>query len=169
MSTNKLHNEAIAVANLIANYADIIGDDEDAKNDLIAGETSFNEAINAAAARVLTIDSMVEGLKEHKRKTDARLKRLQDQAEMIRAAIGSAVEQVEIVGKIETPVATISQTKVPPKAIIVDEAAIPSDYWIRQDPKLDRKLLLKDLKKEGAKIPGATLSNGGKTISIRSV
>jgi hypothetical protein len=53
-----------------------------------------------------------------------------------------------------------------PKAIILNEADIPSKFWKAQDPKLDRKAVLDALKAKEA-VAGAELSNGGETIQIR--
>ena len=41
-----------------------------------------------------------------------------------------------------------------------------ADFWVRQDPKLDKRALLAALR--DGPVAGAALSNGGSTVSIRS-
>ena len=48
----------------------------------------------------------------------------------------------------------------------MDETLIPANYWKLQEPKLDRKALLSDLKAEEV-IQGLGLSNGGQTIQFK--
>lgn len=160
-----MRREAEAAANLIANYRAALEDDAEAKSDLIEGETGLFEALSDAVARDAEIAALIEGLKEHKRAVDARIQRLSNQSEMIRSAVAVAMGQAEL-KRCETPVGTITIKALPPKAIAVDEAMIPSKYWVPQDPKLDKRSLLADLK-EGVDVPGAELSNGGETIQIR--
>jgi Siphovirus Gp157 len=50
--------------------------------------------------------------------------------------------------------------------LILDEAILPAKFWKAQDPKLDKKAVLDALKAK-EDVPGASLSNGGETISIR--
>jgi hypothetical protein len=51
----------------------------------------------------------------------------------------------------------------PPSVNIVDEKAIPADYWLPQEPKLD-KAGIRDMLKEGRPIPGAELVQ---TVGVR--
>ena len=50
--------------------------------------------------------------------------------------------------------------------MVTDEAAVPEPFWRPQPPKLDRRALAEALK-TGQSIPGATLSNGGTTLSLK--
>ena len=68
--------------------------------------------------------------------------------------------------KLELDIGTVSLTKVHPKAHILEEADIPADFWKPQPPKLDLKTLTAALK-EGVRVPGATLTNGSHTVTIR--
>jgi hypothetical protein len=159
-----LSREAEAARTLLLNIKDVIGDDETASADAIEGQTNLKEACEAAAQRLVDIESLSTAIEEQAERLAARRSRLQRQSESIRAALAAALGMAEQT-KIETAVATISLRSVPPKVIVTDEASIPPEYWKRGDPKLDRKSLLAALK-EG-EVPGATLSNGGQTIAIK--
>lgn len=145
--------------------ADVIGDDAELAADTVEGETNLQEVMRSALARVIALDAMTAGIKTTMDALADRKARLEKQREMIREGLSVAME-VASLKKLETPLATISLRAVPPKVEILDESAIPASYWKPQDPKLDRKAVL-DALKAREEVPGATLSNGGSTISIR--
>lgn len=159
-----LRAEALAAQALMANIADIIGDDEDAHNDAIKGETDLFEIVCDLVGRLATIDALCDGLSEHIEKASARKRRLEDQAEMIRTAIGAAMDQAGL-RKVEAPLATVSVRKVPPKVLVTEEADLPPSY-LKTKVEPDLKAIGEALK-DGTDVPGATLSNGSETISIR--
>lgn len=161
----EIRNEAEAVASLLANIRDVIADDDDAREDAIEGETNFKEAIAAAVSRVAEVEAFSEAIKAQSDKLRGRRDRLENQAELLRAAITSAMQTAEI-DKIELPSHTLTIKATPPKAVITDEAALPSKFFVTQEPKLSLKAV-GDALKAGETIPGATLSNGGSTLQIR--
>lgn len=161
-----LKAEALAAQALLANIADIIGDDADAHVDAIKGETDLFEIVCDLVGRLATIEALCDGLSEHIKKASARKKRLEDQAEMIRTAIGAAMDQAGL-RKIEAPLATVSVRKVPPKVLVTEEADLPAAY-LKTKVEPDLKVIGKALK-DGLAVPGATLSNGSETISISRV
>jgi hypothetical protein len=159
----QIQGEAARV--LLANIRDVIGDDEEMAVSAVEGETMLVEAISSAVDRVEDLDTYCESLDARIAELSVRRSRFEDQAARIKAAIHVALGQAEI-RKLELPQATISLRAVAPKAEITDEALLPSKFWKEQDPKLDKKAVLDALKAKET-VPGATLSNGGETISIR--
>lgn len=162
--SRKLDIEAEAAASLLANLRTALDEDETLKLDMLEGETGLLEAVDSALDRLQEIDSFADAIKARMDDLRARKERLTRQADMIRAALASAMEMAEV-KKLERPEATISVKAVPASAVVLDELEIPSDYWTPQPPKLDKRALL-DALKQGP-VAGATLSNGGTTISIR--
>lgn len=150
---------------LLANIRDVIGDDEDMRMTAVEGETGLLEAISEAVDRCEELKAHQEAIETRIKDLSERRDRFDGQAQRIKAAIQVAMMQAEL-RKIELPQATLSVRAVPPKAEITDEAAIPAKFWKPQDPKLDRKAVLDALKAK-EQVPGATLSNGGETISLR--
>ena len=75
--------------------------------------------------------------------------------------------------KHEMDIGTVSLRDAAPRLEIDDESAIPSQFWKRADPSLDRAGLLKALKdyEKGERanngIPGCHLEAGGKSLTIR--
>lgn len=159
-----LYTQTNAAKTLLAQYQTILGEDAEAKADLVEGQTSLNEAIEQAVARTVEIDALEASLKDVIGNAQKRLKRLQDQRELLRTGIATAME---IAGKkrVETAIATVSLRPVPPKVEITDETLVPTQFWRRADPALDRRAILEALKAK-QDVPGALLSNGGSAITV---
>lgn len=164
--SRELRNQGEAARNLLLNIRDVVGEDEDMIVTAIEGETDLKEAISAAVDRLNELNGHQESLDARIEALKTRRDRFEGQAERIKAAIHVAMGQAEL-RKLELPQATLGVRAVPPKAEIIDESMIPSKFWKASDPKLDRKAVLEALKAK-EDVPGAALSNGGETISIRS-
>lgn len=160
-----LKEEAEAARVLLANIRDIIADDEDAAATAVEGETNLIEAIAAAVEQVAADEAHAEAIAAVAKRYAERKSRLEARAERARAAIAVAMDMAGL-KKVELPQAVLTIKATPPKAIVTDEAAIPSRFWKPADPKLDKKAVL-DALKAGDKIDGAELSNGGTTLQIR--
>lgn len=160
-----LQRQTEAARLLLATYEDILGDDAEAKADAVEGETGLHEAIRTAAVRLSEIQVMQDGIDALAAKLDARKARLGAQAQFLRTAITVAMSVGEV-RKLELDIATLSLRAVAPAAEIVSEADIPSKFWKPSDPKLDKKAILAALK-DNQVVPGALLSNGGETVSVR--
>lgn len=160
-----LEIEAEAARGLLLNIRSVIGEDEEAAHDAIEGETNLLETISSAVDRLSEIEAHADAIKTRIDDLKARKERLTNQAEHIRTALVVAMGVAEI-KKLELPQATLSRRPTSPSVTIVSEADIPSRFWKPSDPKLDKKAVLDALKAEEA-VPGAALSNGGETISIR--
>lgn len=163
---HELHEQSKAAKVLVEQLRDLqADDDEDVVRDSIEGETDLHEAIEAAVKRLGDDLAAIEGLEAYTKKLDGRKARLKERVETTREAIANAMELARL-PKMETPFATIAQKKVAPKVIITEEADIPSDFFKPQPPKLDKRAVMDALKAKQV-VPGAQLSNGGTTISVR--
>ena len=58
-----LYRQTEAAKMVLAQYADILGDDAQAKADTVEGETNLKEAIEKALARVIEIDALEDSIK----------------------------------------------------------------------------------------------------------
>ena len=76
------------------------------------------------------------------------------------------MEEAEL-KKLMEPDFTVSLRPARAPLMIIDEAAIPGDYWKPQPAKLDRMGLISALS-GGRDIPGAVLGNPPLTISVRT-
>ena len=153
----KMKEEAAAAEALLANFSDILGEDADAKLTLVEGETDLFETVSRVLNRVIALNSLIDGLKAHAERVSDRKRRMEKQVDNLRTAIGVALAQAEI-DAMETPLGTISRKRLPTKAIVLEEADIPTEY-LKTKVEVDKRKLLAALK-DGAEVPGATLSNG---------
>ena len=163
---HKLHRQIGAAIALKHSLKETLGDDDEAIRDMIEGETDLHEMIERVVMSMDEDGMLVTGLAARIDELSERKRRIENRISSKRAM----VEQAMVIGEVETlerPTFTLSLRRVPPKAEVTDESLIPSSYWQPQPPKLDKKALLGALK-EGASVPGATLSNGGIALQIRT-
>lgn len=161
----KLQIETEAAKSVVGSLRDILADDDELKADTIEGETNLHEALVSALNRMAEIEAHADGIAAAIKRFKQRSDRLEAQAERIRAAITLALEMAEL-ARIELPIATISLRKTPPKVVITSEADIPSAFFKEPAPVLDKKAIL-DALKASILVPGAELSNGGMSITVR--
>lgn len=156
--------QANAAKILIENMAALLGQDDELIADTVEGETELIEVIDQAIKRVLFVEGLIDQIAAEQAKLADRKKRLVNQVAMIKTAVGAAMEDGSL-KKVEGASYTISSKAVPDRAIVLEEADLPSEYF-KKTVTVDKSKLLKALK-EGLDISGATLSNGGRTIQIR--
>lgn len=184
--------EAQAAVALKESLGQLAQDDETLLIDSIEGETEFFDVVDAFLAEIAEDDAMCDAIDAQVSALKARKERFAKRSETRR----SLIEQAWIVAelpKVQRPLATIFLSNRAPKVIVETESDIPPKYWKEADPVLDKKLLADDLKArrdaleaipqepgeardkaladfaaEFPEIPGATLSNGTQSLSIRS-
>lgn len=164
-TAHALYEETQAAKTLLAQMADILGDDEDAQRDLIEGETSLREVIAKAVQKIGEDGAAIDGLQAYIKELKHRSERIEQRVENMRTAVAVAMELARE-KKLETPFGTVTMKATAQTVIVVEEADIPAQFWKPQPPKLDKALLTKAMK-GGEFVSGAMLSNGGTTISIR--
>jgi hypothetical protein len=154
-----------AVKVLRAQIADLAGGDEDFIRDSLEGEVDFETIVRSLVVSIGEDEAMVNGLKAY-------VADLNDRKDRIEARIGHKRTLItlalEIAGraKLEVDVATISLTKIKPKALVTEEGDIPAEFWTPQAPKLDKTALNAALR-AGRTVAGAVPDNGGSTCTIR--
>ncbi len=151
-----------AAAGLIA---ELQGDDDALRHDMIEGETDLFEAIEAALAEIDECDVVAAGCKEKEAQFAERRRRSDARADRLRGRIEQAMCIAEL-PSVKLAGATLSLKAVPPKPIYEDEAAIPSEFWRQPDPVLDKKKIA-DAMKDGRTIPGVSMTNGSSALQIR--
>lgn len=144
-----------------------LGKDEAALTELLGDETQDVQTILArllrgavhAEAMAGAAGEQIEALKGRQTRFKARGQSMRTTAFQILDAIGQK--------KVELPDLTASIRKGQQSALIVDEDAIPDIYVeVVTSRKIDRSVILSTLK-SGQEVPGAFLSNGLDSITIR--
>jgi len=109
---------------------------------------------------------MMQALRERIGDMQERYARLEWRSERKRAIVASLMERADI-KKLTEPDFTAYLRTRPPSLIVIDETKIPGEYWKPQPAKLDRQGLHAALG-AGRPVPGASLSNGGSTLTVRT-
>ena len=168
-AVGELRQQTEAALALVAALYPILENDDVLRRDMVEGSTDLHEALRSAVARIIEIEALRVGIQQTIKVMKDRLAAYDGQEERLRAAMLAAMEAGGL-QRLETALGTVSRKAVAPSVVITDELLVPAGFWKRGDPKLDKRALLDALKAlpPGEHIPGATLSNGGTTIQIRS-
>lgn len=178
--------EAKAVAAILAAHEIDAGEDAELVADVIEGETSLLEAVDVVLDRIANAEVMLEGLAVVVARLSARKTRYEQRIKTDRTLLEQALTIAEL-PKLERPAATLSISTRAPSLIVTEESDIPAKYWKAGDPTLDKKALTADLKDRARaleslpedeaqraalvaslpEIPGAALSNGAPSLTIR--
>lgn len=137
--------------NLTDNYKqvyDLIAEqgDEQALNDTL---DSINDALEDKADGYV---SVVKSLESDNKAIDEEIKRLQQRKSTNKNGIDrlkeSLKESMKSTGKtkFKTALNSYNIQNNPPSLNVIEEKHIPSDFWLSQAPKLDKKALLKHIK-----------------------
>jgi len=133
--------------------------------DMIEGETDLAEACCVVLEETFEDETLLAGLKATIDLLQTRKGRVEKSIEMRRGIILMAMEKAGI-QTLKSPMATLTVRETPPKVVISDEAQIPAKFWKPSDPRLDKAAVGEALKAKET-VPGAALSNGGVSLSIR--
>ncbi|KRE07424.1 hypothetical protein ASE63_22250 [Bosea sp. Root381] len=160
----KVQRELDAAKVLREQIADLAQGDEDFIRDTLEGEADFEGIVRSLLAGIGEDEAMADGIDVYVKELAGRKDRLASRAKLKRSLICTALE---IAGRktIETDVGTVTLSAVKPKAIVIEEADIPAEFFKPQPPKLDQAALSAALR-DGREVKGANLSNGGTTIRI---
>jgi Gp157 protein len=94
------------------------------------------------------------------------LERLESRAEQKRVLVSTALQEAGI-RKLVAAEFTAYLRPSPSKVIVTDETLIPDEFWVSQQPRLDRQQLLAAVR-SGREVPGAVLANSELTLAVRS-
>lgn len=151
------------VAELLDRYPELAEDDE-LRADMFEGETDMVPLVTRLLRRKLDADVMASAIKERKADIAERQARYERQSEGYKTLIKSVMIAADL-DKLTLPDATISVTKPRTTVEIIDEAALPQGtYTIKKIPD---KAAIKRLLEQGEQIPGAVLSLGDESLSVR--
>lgn len=141
------------------------GIDEQTILDTLEGETNLHDVLLEMADEVMERTAMIEGLKGYIGLLSDRCKRVEGTRETLKSAIYAAMDRAGL-RNVTGERVTLSLRAVPASLTITDEGLIPDTYKKQPPPVIDRKELLTAVK-GGTIVPGAMLSNGGQTLSMR--
>lgn len=151
-------------AELLAEHPDL-ADDDQTLADSLEGATEITDTVTRYIRAALENELFADALAERVKQMGERKSRLLDLAAR-RRAIAQALMAAVGMDKLQQPDFTAGIRNVPPKVVETDPTLIPDKFW-KITRSLD-KVALKDALTSGDAVPGASLSNGSQTLSIRT-
>jgi hypothetical protein len=140
--------------------------DEETLMDTLEGMTSLTDSLAELLRSSQEDQSLASALRSRMSDMQERCGRFEERARKKRELVCSVMEEADL-KKLMEPDFTVSLRPARAPLMIIDEAAIPGDYWKPQPAKLDRMGLISALS-NGRDIPGAVLGNPPLTISVRT-
>lgn len=148
---------------LLAEYPQLASD-EDLMRDTLEGNTRFNEIMDRLLLEMRDNETLAEATSQRIGKLRERQTRMTHRVQFYRALMHRLLTLTGL-KSVALSEAKVSVVNSPEKVIITDESAIPDTLMkIVREP---NKTAIKNALKTGQHVPGATLSNGGTTISVR--
>ena len=105
--------------------------DEETLRNTVAGMTDLPEMLAAVVRSHLDDKALATALRAGAAHMHERLSRIETRAGKKRDLVLSAMENSDL-QKLTEPDFTISLRRAPPPPVVVDEDAIPKDYWVPQ-------------------------------------
>ncbi len=140
--------------------------DEETLMDTLEGMTSLTDSLAELLRSSQEDQSLASALRSRMSDMQERCGRFEDRARKKRELVCTVMEEAEL-KKLVEPDFTVSLRPSRAPLMIIDEAAIPGDYWRPQPAKLDRMGLISALS-NGREIAGAVLGNPPMTIAVRT-
>ncbi len=146
--------------------ADFPDADEECLHDTLEGLTNLTDMLAEVLRSCLEDQSLASALKARMADMQDLLSRFEERARKKRELVCTVMEEAEL-KKLMEPDFTVSLRPSRAPLMIIDEEAIPGDYWKPQPAQLDRMGLISALS-NGRDIAGAVLGNPPMTISVRT-
>jgi len=140
--------------------------DEQTLADTVEGLTDLHEIVVAVIRAALQDEALAAALRCRLADMQGRLNRLEDRASKRRQIARDVMTELDL-KKITAPDFTVSIRPGTPSLTIINEDEVPSIYWTRGEPKLNRARLTHELK-SGADIEGVALSNPEPVLTVRT-
>jgi hypothetical protein len=154
----------IQVGAVVAMLRDWAGEDDRLLHDTLEGETDLFEIVSRLLNEIEADEGVKLALAEQINDRTLRKGRADMRIKGHREAICALLECASL-DKLQLPEATLSVRKVPPKAIVTDEAAVPDEFCkVTREPDLTA---IKAGVEAGAVIDGVSFDNGGTSLTIR--
>ena len=139
--------------------------DDDTLADTLEGISQLPELVTQIVRSGLEDEVLVNALKQRLDEMQARLARLKERHDKKRAMAAWAMSQADI-PRIQAPDFSLSLRPGSQRLEICDETLVPAQFFVPQQPRLDRAGLSVILK-GGETVAGAVLVQGEPTIQVR--
>ena len=139
--------------------------DERTLADTLEGLTNLNEILAATVRAALEDEAIIDMLDLRIVALDKRRDGFKHRAERRRQKVRDIMLELDL-KRLAPGDFTATLRQAPPKVVVIDETLIPPGFW-EMRPHLLKAELLTALK-DGLQLDGATLSNAGMSLSVRT-
>ena len=164
-AVRKLEKESRKFERLLELMSDQDKLDEELIIGTMEGETDLEEAIYIVSDEIAEREAQASVCQKRIEGLGVRARRHQKAADTLKTIILNVMDKAGI-KTLKGADATITVKATPQTVVIEDEALLPSKFFKKQAPKLDKRALKAALG-EGEVVEGAALSNGGIALQIR--
>jgi hypothetical protein len=143
-------------------------EDDESLADTLSGESNLEEAIAALIRSGESDQWMIDGISVRMTELAERQQRAVNRIERRRDLAASVMERAEL-KTIKASDMTITLSARAGNLVVTDETLIPIQYWVEPEPppyRLDKNAVKAALK-ANTEVPGASLSNGSVSITVR--
>ena len=141
--------------------------DEQVFEDTLAGiEAELEEKADAYAVILTNLDNDVEKIDKEIERLTKMKKTLKSRSDFLKRNLTNTMLLMDK-KKFKTDIHSYSISKNAPSLNILDEAKIPEKYMVAQEPKLDRKALLSDVKANPEEFNGIAETKQTESLRIR--
>jgi hypothetical protein len=145
--------------------AEALPDDDPDKIELLNNEADYSQRMDKAIFVLKESQDFSKAIKSIIESYQIRQKQFNSKAENIKKYIGLLMDTANE-RSYKSAAGTVSFRSTSPSVVIVDEDKIPDDY--KKTTITVDKMALKKALSEGLVIEGATLSNGGESLQVRT-
>lgn len=142
-----------------------LAEDDILRADFVEGETDAFAIISRALSERMEAETMVDAIKSREADMATRRVRFERKSDAMRSLI-KGIMQAGDLSKLTLPEATLSISKPRVSVNVIDVNELPQGFY-RTERKADKTALKQALEK-GEVIPGAELSMGDETLTIRT-
>jgi len=128
---------------------------EDVQDTLEALEDSIGEKLENIVKIIRMTEGNIELFKAEEKRIQARRRTMENKVDSLKNYMQSTMIRLGM-KKVETGTFKIRLQKNPDNISILDESKIPKDFYVEQEPKLDKTALKEAVLKEGKEIEGVT-------------
>lgn len=154
------------IEDLIASYPEL-AEDETLRADMIDGETDAAKILSKVIERMQEAEMMASAIAKRVSDLNARQAAFDRRGDAMRS-LACRIMNAANLRKIHLPEATLSIRSVAPSVVVTDATQLPEEFTVTKTETRPDRQKIKEALQEGKVIPGACLSNGSETLSVRS-
>lgn len=151
---------------LLIDYPELT-EDETLRADMIEGSTDAMKILGRVVEHMQEAEAMAAAVAKRVADLSSRQESFNRKGDAMRK-LALRIMNAANLRKMHLPEATLSIRAVAPSIVITDATQLPEEFTVTKTETRPDRQKIKEALQEGKIIPGACLSNGSETLSVRS-